>query len=66
MKLLIRNLSLITLVLLSTNLYSQPNQLCTVSGLILDKESGEPIPSVNVFLDATTLGTTQIERANMK
>ncbi|MBU0475442.1 MAG: carboxypeptidase-like regulatory domain-containing protein [Bacteroidetes bacterium] len=38
--------------------FSQKNQLHTISGTITEKETGNPIPLVNVYLDGTTIGTT--------
>lgn len=38
-------------------LLSQPNQARVISGIVLDKETGEPISSVNVYISQTTIGT---------
>ena len=39
-----------------TQLNSQTKQFHSISGHVFDEETGNPLPSVNVFLDATTLG----------
>lgn len=38
-------------------LYSQPDQRQLVSGTVVDKDTGESLPGVNVYLSETTVGT---------
>ncbi|MFH5833000.1 SusC/RagA family TonB-linked outer membrane protein [Halalkalibaculum sp. DA384] len=50
-----------TLVTLATNNYTvafQVNQAETVSGIVTDAETGEPLPGVNIIVKGTTIGTT--------
>lgn len=37
-------------------MFCQSKQSQTVSGIVLDNETGEPIPAVNVYLSQTTIG----------
>lgn len=37
-------------------LFSQP--MNSIAGIVLDKETGEPIPTVHVYISQTTIGTT--------
>ncbi len=50
----------ITLIifLFSSFLFAQKVDLNKISGTVINKETDEPIPYVNVFLDATTLGAS--------
>lgn len=37
--------------------YSQHAKKYEISGIVLDKETGEPIPTANVYISQTTIGT---------
>ncbi len=58
MKFVVNKQVFLLLILLFVNLQSQTKQLHTISGIVISKETGDPLSYVNVFLDATTLGTT--------
>ena len=45
----------IILILFFITIQAQPQELYKISGKVISEETGEPIPFVNVFLDATTL-----------
>jgi len=48
----------ISILLFSSFIFPQKHEIHSISGKILDKVSKKPIPYVNVFLDATTLGAS--------
>jgi CarboxypepD_reg-like domain len=54
----ITHVFLILFLIFLNNLNSQSKQTSSISGVVLDDDTGEPIPTVNVFLDGTTLGTS--------
>jgi len=58
MKLLFSKQVFIILTLFFLDLSAQPKQLFTIYGRVISTETGDPLPYVNVFLDATTLGTS--------
>lgn len=52
-------LSLLTIVIICfSNIVINAQQYSAIRGVVIDEETGEPIPSVNVFLDGTTLGAS--------
>lgn len=40
-----------------TQSYSQDAKTYRVSGIVLDKETGDPVPTANVYISQTTIGT---------
>lgn len=54
--------SLLLLVLLLWGntgvLWAQPTQQATLQGMVIDAETGDPLPAVHVFIATSTIGTT--------
>lgn len=62
----ITHVFLILFLIFLNNLNSQSKQTYSISGVVLDDDTGEPIPTVNVFLDGTTLGTSTDKNGEYK
>ena len=57
---------LIFFLIISSSYFAQNQALFTITGKVLDKTTAQPIPYVNIYLDATTLGTSTNNSGNYK